>query len=148
MEDDNKALFWGSGWDCFSNFSSFQVNYKGKLWPTSEHAYQAAKFEDDAVQEKIRSALSAFDAFTIGRQLVELRVKNWEDVKVGIMEDIVRAKLEQHSHIKETLIESGNREIIEASPVDAFWGWGPNKDGQNVLGKIWMKLREEINNGN
>ena len=35
-------------------------------------------------------------------------------------------------------------EIVEASPVDAFWGWGPNKDGENALGKIWMKLREEI----
>ena len=60
------------------------------------------------------------------------------------MEDIVRAKLSQHPYIQKKLLESGEREIIEASPEDAFWGWGPNKDGENQMGKIWMKLREEL----
>ncbi len=42
-------------------------------------------------------------------------------------------------------METGDRELIESSPIDSFWGWGPNKDGQNHLGKIWMKLRDEWN---
>lgn len=143
MEQD-KALFWGGGWNCFSNFSSYQVMYKGKLWPTSEHAYQAAKFSDEKLQEKIRNAKSAYDAFILGGENKELRAKNWNEVKVSIMEEIVREKLKQNPHILMKLLETGDMEIIEASPVDAFWGWGPNKDGENALGKIWMKLREEI----
>jgi predicted NAD-dependent protein-ADP-ribosyltransferase YbiA (DUF1768 family) len=62
------------------------------------------------------------------------------------MERILRAKLDQHPHIKKKLIETGNRDIIEASKDDEFWGWGPNKTGQNNHGKIWMKLREELKN--
>ena len=34
--------------------------------------------------------------------------------------------------------------IVEDSPKDSFWGWGPNRDGENQLGKLWMKLREEL----
>jgi predicted NAD-dependent protein-ADP-ribosyltransferase YbiA (DUF1768 family) len=33
--------------------------------------------------------------------------------------------------------------LVEDSPKDDFWGWGPNKDGCNQLGKVWMKLRGE-----
>ena len=50
------------------------------------------------------------------------------------------------SYIQKKLVESGEREIIENSPEDDFWGWGPNKDGQNEMGKLWMKLREELKN--
>ena len=43
-----------------SNFSAHQVEYGGELWMTSEHAYQAAKYHDPAVREKIKRAPSAF----------------------------------------------------------------------------------------
>lgn len=36
--------------------------------------------------------------------------------------------------------------IVEDSPKDDFWGWRPNRNGQNNLGKLWMKLREELKN--
>jgi domain of unknown function (DUF1768) len=36
--------------------------------------------------------------------------------------------------------------IVEDSPKDDFWGWGSNRNGQNNLGKLWMKLREELKN--
>lgn len=60
------------------------------------------------------------------------------------MENILRKKLEQHPHVKEKLLETGDREIIEASPTDGFWGCGPDKIGENHHGKIWMKLRSEL----
>jgi predicted NAD-dependent protein-ADP-ribosyltransferase YbiA (DUF1768 family) len=42
------------------------------------------------------------------------------------------------------LLESGNKYIVEMNDKDEFWGWGKNHDGRNSLGKIWMKLRDEI----
>jgi len=42
------------------------------------------------------------------------------------------------------LMQTGKREIIEDSPKDDFWGWGKKRKGRNELGKIWMKLRDEI----
>lgn len=55
-------------------------------------------------------------------------------------------KIKQHTYIYNKLIETGDREMIEASPIDSFWGWGPDKKGENNMGKIWMKLRAEIIN--
>lgn len=56
---------------CFSNFSSFAVRWKGRVWPTSEHAYQAAHFLKTApkLAEKIYKAKSAHEAYKIAKAL-------------------------------------------------------------------------------
>jgi ribA/ribD-fused uncharacterized protein len=139
-----KILFYEGIHYMFSNFSSFAVEWKGVLWMTSEHAYQAAKFDDENIVNEIKHARSAHDSKVIARKYKEKVRQTWDTEKCIVMEDIVRAKLHQHEYIKRKLLESGDREIVEASPEDSFWGWGPDKQGENHLGKIWMKLREEI----
>jgi ribA/ribD-fused uncharacterized protein len=69
------------------------------------------------------------------------------DVKVGIMKDILREKTKQHPYIKKKLLDSQDKILIEDSWRDDFWGWGENKDGKNMLGKLWMEVREEVNSG-
>ncbi len=141
---ESKILFYERTFYMFSNFSSFTVEYDGILWMTSEHAYQAAKFDDKNLIEEVRNAKSAHDAFVIARSYDDKKRSDWMDIRVEVMEKIVRAKLQQHKYIQDKLLGTDNKEIIENSPVDSFWGWGPNKDGENHLGKIWMRLREEI----
>lgn len=129
-----------------SNFSSFQVMWKGRLWQTSEHAYQASKFfdVDENIIEEIFMARSAHDSKKIAKKYKEKHNSNFEKEKILIMEDICRHKLEQHEFIEQKLLESGDKFLIEDSHKDSFWGWGENKDGRNELGKIWMRLREEL----
>ena len=74
----------------------------------------------------------------------ERRRKDWDDVKVGIMREILRAKASQHEYVCRKLLATGERELIEDSWRDDFWGWGPNRDGQNMLGKLWMEIRTEL----
>jgi ribA/ribD-fused uncharacterized protein len=121
------------------------VEWKGFVWPTSEHAYQAAGFFKVApdLVEKIKKARSAHDAQKIAYENKDKRIKNWEEQKVEVMKEILRAKIDQHPYVLKKLLQSGTREIIEDSWRDSEWGWGPNKDGKNLLGKIWMELREE-----
>ncbi|MCR4323052.1 MAG: NADAR family protein [Candidatus Azambacteria bacterium] len=137
------VLFYEREFYVFSSFSSFAVEWRGEVWPTAEHAYQSAKFSDAAIKEKIKNARSAHDAKQIARAHENVKRIDWSEAKLFIMEEIVRAKLSQHPYIQEKLFLTGERKIIEDSHKDAFWGWGPNKDGKNHLGKIWMKLREE-----
>jgi ribA/ribD-fused uncharacterized protein len=111
---------------------------------TSEHAYQAAKFEDPEIIGMIQMATSAHEAKQIAKANKEHTRPNWHQVNLGIMREIVRAKLYQHAYIQKKLLETGDMEIIEDSPYDAFWARGPNGDGQNNLGKIWMELRAEL----
>lgn len=133
----------------FCNFSSFQVKWHGVTWPTSEHAYQASRFKNTAVDlyEKIKIASSAHQAFEIAMANKYRQQKNWDDIKESVMMDICRHKLSQHEYIKKKLLQTADALIVEDSPTDSFWGWGSDRRGRNNLGKIWMKLRDELKEG-
>jgi ribA/ribD-fused uncharacterized protein len=132
----------------FSNFSSFQVEWRGYLWPTSEYAYQAAHFFDTAPElvNEIKACKSSHDAFKLAKMNAHRAAVNWDEIKIDTMYDICRAKLIQHSYIKKMIYQTGDLVIVEDSPKDSFWGWGPDKKGRNELGKIWMRLRDESKN--
>jgi len=129
---------------CFSNFSSFTVRWRNRLWLTSEHAYHAAKFMDThpKIVEEIFNAQSAHEALQIAKRNKHLIPKNWDDRKVSVMEDICWHKLLQHPYIQKKLSQTRGKTIVEDSPTDSFWGWGPDRKGRNELGKIWMRIRE------
>ena len=130
----------------FSNFSSFQVYWRGRLWPTSEHAYQAAHFFETnrELTEQIFGSPSAHEAFKLAKANVDQARVDWEELKVGIMEDICWHKLAQHTYIQLKLLQTGDVPLVEDSPTDAFWGWGSGRDGRNELGQLWMRLRAQL----
>jgi ribA/ribD-fused uncharacterized protein len=130
----------------FDNFSSFAVEHRGRLWPTSEHAYQASHFFETApgLVEQIHKARSAHEAYKIAKANADKSPENWDEIKIVVMEEIVRAKCEQNSYVKQKLLDSGDLDIVEDSPKDDFWGWGEHRNGRNELGKIWMRLRDEL----
>jgi len=147
LETSGKIVgFYEREFFCFSNFSSFSVRWKGKTWPTSEHAYQAAHFfkTAPALAKKIHQAKSAYVAYKLAKTNVNKVAKNWQEISIAIMEDIVEHKLKQNPYVMRKLKQTGKRLIVEDSPKDSFWGWGPKRNGRNELGKIWMKLRDKI----
>ena len=132
----------------FDNFSSFKVEWNGYLFSSVEEAYQAASFmgSDEELVEKIKKSHSADEAQRIAYANRDKRREDWDDVKVSIMEELLRLKIEQNPYVKKKLLQTGDYMIVEDSPKDDFWGWGPNRNGQNNLGKLWMKLRGELKN--
>jgi len=64
--------------------------------------------------------------------------------KIKVMEKILRLKLKQNPYVKQKLLETKKYIICEDSPKDSFWGIGKNRKGRNELGKLWMKLRDEL----
>ena len=128
------VFFYPKEFYVFDNFSSFQVEYDGYLWPTSEHAYQAAKFKDSSIEtyEQIKKARSAHDAQKVANENKELQRSDWDLVKKDIMKEILRNKINQHPYVLKKLLQTGTRIIIEDSWRDSTWGWGPNKDGKNL----------------
>ncbi len=141
---EDKVCFYEREFYPLSSFSSFMVEWKGVLYMTAEHAYHTEKFIDPEIIEKIKNTRSAHDAFKLAREYADKVRPDWFDIRVDVMEQIVRAKVAQHPYVKKKLLETGDREIVEDSWRDDFWGWGPNKDGQNQLGKIWMRVRSDL----
>ena len=145
--ENDAVLFYEGRHYYLSNFSAFQVEWGGRLWMTSEHAYQAAKFilaERLDIAEEIYQATSAHDAKQIARAH-QREIPTWSDeLKLATMREIVVAKLAQHPYIQKKLRQTGDAILIEDSPYDAFWGRGPDWDGLNQLGQIWMSLRATL----
>jgi ribA/ribD-fused uncharacterized protein len=98
----------------------------------------------EAVRLAIRSAPSAHEAFRIAQDNERFRYPDWDNVKVSLMRDILRAKVAQHPYVHKKLLETGTRRLVENSWRDDFWGWGQQQDGQNRLGALWMEVRAEI----
>jgi len=147
LDTDAQIFFYEQDFYVLSNFSSFAVAVFDNLFPTSEHAYHWAKFPDDPLkQTSIRVALSAHQSFKLAERWKHYRRLDWDIVKVDIMRSILREKVNQHEYVRRKLLATGTRELVENSWRDDFWGWGPNRDGQNMLGKLWMEIRAELRN--
>ena len=146
MNNDTVAGFFLKDWYVFDNFAPFQIDWRGKLYSTAEHAYQAAHFlnTEPELAEKVRACRSPRNASDFANEHSDQDDPGWKEKRLSIREEIVRAKLEQHPLVRSTLTESSELYIVEMNDEDEFWGWGKSHDGQNNLGKIWMKLRSEI----
>lgn len=143
-DTDTQIFFYDREFYVFSNFSAFQIEWKGKLYPTSEHVFHSEKFESDDLKESVRLARSAHDALKFAEAHDHVRRSDWEGIELQVMKEILLAKVAQHSYVLKKLRDSTDRELIEDSWRDAFWGWGENRDGANNLGKLWMEVRAEI----
>ena len=141
-------------WGIFSNFCPLPspIAAAGRVWPTSEHLYQAAKFSrNSAVQGLIANAPSAREAARLGRDPGHPIDPNWTARRVDAMRWVLRVKREANrSLVDAELARTDNRPIVEFSTRDTFWGAGPRDDylvGMNRLGRLWMELRRQLRDG-
>lgn len=129
-------------YEFLSNFFPCEIKYNGLFYHSTEAAFQAQKTLDLKIRGQFTS-LSASESKKLGRK-VELR-KDWDDVKLQIMEDLIRIKF-SNPILKEKLIITGDNELVEGNYWhDYYWGRCYGK-GLNNLGIILMKVREEIMN--
>lgn len=145
LDTQEFVFFYEQEFYVLSNFSSFSIQWNGLKFDTSEAAYHWEKFPHDPdIQDRIRLAPSAHEAFQIAQKYKELRRIDWDAVKIDIMKEILRAKVNQHEYVKRKLLETHGRALIEDSWRDDYWGWGPKADGKNMLGKLWEEIRLEV----
>ena len=128
----------------FSNFAAYPITLQGKIWPTSEHYFQAQKFAGTTHEEEIRRITSPMIAARLGRDRARPLRRDWEQVKDAIMREAVWAKFTQHPALQALLLATGTAQIVEHTANDNYWGDGGNGKGRNVLGQILMSVRDEL----
>lgn len=96
------------------------------------------------IAEEIKKSHSAHEAQKISFANKDKVRSDWQEVKLTIMEELLRKKLQQNPYVKQKLLQTKDYIIVEDSPKDNFWGWGKDRTGENHLGKLWMKLRDEL----
>lgn len=124
-----------------SNFSPSTIMYNGEVWPTAEHAFQAAKSEDIMEREMVRACATPGQAKRMG-QKVTLRY-DWEFIKIDVMRTIVGLKFADPS-LGDRLVQTAPRRLVEGN----YWGdtfWGVCRgEGENHLGLILMDVRGKL----
>lgn len=124
-----------------SNFYEAPVTWNGLTYLNNEAAFQSAKTFSD---RECFTNLDPSSAKKLGRR-VQLR-DDWEDVKNDIMYEICKAKFSQNIELKKKLLATGDKHLEEGNTWgDKIWGT-VNGIGENRLGKILMKIREELRN--
>jgi ribA/ribD-fused uncharacterized protein len=125
-----------------SNFEPCPIYYGGIHFYHVEGAYVAAKTLDLELRKEIATIVEAGKVKRKGRQ-IEL-CPDWEEEKLSIMESLLRRKFEQGGELAEKLLATNDAELIEGNWWgDVFWGVCRGK-GENHLGKLLMKIREEL----
>jgi len=143
-------------YEFLSNFYPALIHYDGIIYPSSEHAYQAAKCLDDAtitatpecwetgleLKFAIAAEPSSGKAKHMGK-LLPLR-PDWEQVKLDIMLQIVTLKFKDE-HLAAMLKRTAPCTLIEGNNWgDTYWGVDVAKGGLNMLGKVLMHVRDNL----
>lgn len=126
-----------------SNMYPCRIEYNGLVYQNAESAFQAQKSTDTTVQRTFCN-LNGKEAKALGKR-VQLRT-DWNEVKLQIMYDIVKAKFMQNPDLREKLLATGNELLIECNTWnDTYWGVC-NGVGSNYLGRILMIVKVRLSN--
>lgn len=131
-----------------SNFHASPILFEGIVYPTVEHAFQAAKTNDPATRRAIAEKDTPAKAKRAGGRrgiLKDFDQEAWEAKKVETMLTLLRLKFE-NPELRAKLQATGDQELQEGNTWnDTFWGVSlKTGKGRNELGKLLEALRAEI----
>lgn len=141
---------------CFSQWFPAAFEVDGQIYPTAEHymmAQKAVLFGDSEMLEKILACKTPKEAKAFGRQVQNFEPAIWETKRSKIVVDANLAKFSQNKKMKDFILASAPKILVEASPRDRIWGIGMGKGnpdafdptkwrGKNLLGFALMETRD------
>lgn len=143
---------------CFSQWWTAPFQQEDKHYATAEHwmmAKKAALFQDKETEARILNATSPMEAKKLGRLVQNFMPELWDKHKYNIVTEGNYLKFSQHALLKDFLLQTKERILVEASPVDPVWGIGLAADndkcenpllwqGDNLLGFALMEVRDRL----
>lgn len=155
---DTHIYFWGT---FLSNFipNDLQIDYMGHKFNTSEQLYmyiKAKSFNDhEKAHEIVTKGQAPKDAKRMGREVIGYDEKVWSTYREDAMYRAIYNKFTQYPELKKQLLDTGDKILVEGTPMDPIWGvmikWDDDRilneknwKGQNLLGKVLMRVRDNI----
>lgn len=143
---------------CFSQWFPAAFTVAGETYATAEHWMMAEKarlFGNEDVRQRIIASGHPNEAKKLGRQVTGFDAPMWDAQKLDLVVSGNYHKFSQHAALQEYLLTTGDRVLVEASPVDAIWGIGLAADhpdatqparwpGENLLGFALMTVRDQL----
>ena len=155
-ETENEVFFWGRN-SAFSNFHILKVPFtEDKVQFDSTEKYlqfhKAKYFGDSEAMEAIK--LSNDPIYQKRIRVKGFKEVDWQRIAPNIMKEGLRQKFQHNPTLKEALLQTGKKTLVEASPTDSFWAIGcamygkkieqKSKWGRNMLGTLLMEVRDSL----
>jgi len=157
-ETSTHIYFWGS---FLSNWipSNLDIEYDGKVFTNSEQLFmyfKAMHFKDfEMAKDIIEYGTKPREAKDMGRKVMNYNEEEWAKLRENAMHIAVKAKFESDEELKNKLLSTGDKILVEGTPFDGIWGvkikWDDDRildeknwNGLNLLGKVLMDVREEL----
>ncbi|MDI5966153.1 NADAR family protein [Streptomyces sp. SL13] len=159
-------MFWGHqpqadgsvGAGCLSQWYPSPFTVAGVTYPTAEHWMMTAKarlFGDDATADRIPGAATPAEAKNLGRLVRGFDEATWTASRFGLVVEGNVAKFGRSAPLRDFLLGTGSRVLVEASPRDRLWGIGMSAShadatdpsrwrGLNLLGFALMEARARL----
>jgi len=143
---------------CFSQWYTSEFEENGLAFKTAEHYMmyrKAVLFNDEDSAQKVLASSSPRQVKAFGRNVIGFDESAWRKHRFQIVVQANLLKFSQNKDLAKFLINTGDRVLVEASPVDKIWGIGldqhdkacedPNKwKGLNLLGFALMEVRDQL----
>lgn len=127
-----------------SPFSPHSIQLDNLTWSTSEHYLQSNLAGNANYARKIKAAPTPKEAHKMGNVWYRPRKSDWKSLRKIYMTRALYTKVQMYPEVAAFLEETGEELIVESSAYDHYWGVGRDQRGENMLGKIWMDIREKI----
>lgn len=145
VHDDTSVYGFFGPYRFLSNFYPCVVELDTLVFPSGEHAYQAAKMRERSVMELFTNpAMTANEAKQLPKRMgMAYSQAKWDELKYDIMARVVFDKFARNLELREKLRATGDRRLSEHNWwKDTYWGYDVNlKQGENNLGKLLMRTR-------
>lgn len=150
LQSQPKMITFSKTKEPYGEFGNMASGYSikvqdGPVWPSSEHLYQACKFQDESIRQQILAEKNAYlMKKDIARPNQDKVRADWDQIKDSVMQWCVSLKLVQNSSVLQTLRDTGDAIILEYSTKDHYWGASKVNNewqGQNKLGELLVYLR-------
>jgi ribA/ribD-fused uncharacterized protein len=170
VDDSTRAapdflFFWGHharspfvGKECLSQWYPSPFVVGEETLPTAEHYMMVAKarlFGDEVAASAMLATVDPAEVKKLGRMVVGFEAGKWEKAGYDIVVAGNLAKFKRHRVLREYLLSTGDKVLVEASPSDKIWGIGLSEQselaedprhwrGENLLGFALMEVRDRL----
>jgi ribA/ribD-fused uncharacterized protein len=119
------------------------IDKEVREWNSSEHYFQAHKFNDPAMFELVRSQTTPKLSYKITYNYQDSFRVDWQEVKDKYMWEALSYKFTQNLILMKNLINTGNKKLVEHAMKDYYYGCGADGSGKNKLGEMLMMIRSQ-----
>lgn len=121
-----------------------EIELEEQTWRSPEHYVQAKIAGSESLAAKVCAAENALLAYKLNRSWFRPKAKDWKNTRRVYMTRALFIKVQMYDEVRAFLMGTGDELLVETSLYDHYWGIGRDQRGENMLGKIWMDIREKL----